>query len=295
MAAKKVSKIFKKNTRLVSCVLLYFLGVSFVINRLVNRGKINIPVLCYHNISGDSDLNYSILLSIFEEHIAYISRRYKVISLEELVEAIKGERKVRPNSIAITFDDALESFFSKAWPILRKYDLEATLFVPTGLVGKEKSPCNFPHLEWREINKLKDDSIIFGAHSHTHRNFLNLSPAELETEIRVSKEELRRHVKNNVKFFAYPYGEFNGFSMDLLKKHGFLAAFSTEWGTYHSIEEIYHLPRLSIEPSDSLFRLRLKLNGAYNWLKLADRWHKRFMAMFTRSNRKDSKSLQLNS
>ncbi len=71
----------------------------------------------------------------FEEQIRFLSGSYTVVSMARLLEAREGRRPLPAGAVAITFDDAYLDFAEHAWPILRRYGVPATLFVPTAFPG----------------------------------------------------------------------------------------------------------------------------------------------------------------
>lgn len=65
----------------------------------------------------------------FDAHVRYLSRRYRVLPLDAIVEAFKGGQPVPPGTVAITLDDGYRDNYHTAWPILRRYGCPATVFV----------------------------------------------------------------------------------------------------------------------------------------------------------------------
>ena len=67
----------------------------------------------------------------FERQMRYAAAHYNVISMAQVMDVVQGGGVLPPRSLLITFDDAYVDFAEKAWPILRRHGLPATLFVPT--------------------------------------------------------------------------------------------------------------------------------------------------------------------
>ncbi|MCJ7443531.1 MAG: polysaccharide deacetylase family protein [Methanotrichaceae archaeon] len=94
-------------------------------------------ILIYHGVGQNQEnwMHPSINEKIFETQINYIKRRYKVISLKSLV-SLNQEKKPLPKKAAIiTFDDGYKNIYKYAYPILRKYNIPATIFLTTGVIG----------------------------------------------------------------------------------------------------------------------------------------------------------------
>jgi peptidoglycan/xylan/chitin deacetylase (PgdA/CDA1 family) len=101
--------------------------------QLLRRIKKNDPIiLMYHRILQDDFIN-GLAPQEFEQQIAYISKHFNVVSIEDLLRDVKNNR-VKPCSLALTFDDGHYDFYTHAWPILKKYNLPVSLYITTGFV-----------------------------------------------------------------------------------------------------------------------------------------------------------------
>lgn len=74
--------------------------------------------------------------SSFAQQMRHLARYYHVVSMPDVLDAVKRNRPIRERSVLITFDDAYADFADIAWPILRRFHLPATLFVPTAYPGR---------------------------------------------------------------------------------------------------------------------------------------------------------------
>lgn len=92
--------------------------------RTVKKNKYPI-ILMYHKVKKEQ----------FEKQINYLNTHYNLISLNNLITKLKSKKKFKPNTVVITFDDGYLVNFKDNYPILKKYDLPATIFLVTGLVG----------------------------------------------------------------------------------------------------------------------------------------------------------------
>ena len=115
-----------------------FSGFLNLVERLGNKGADYLGVLTYHrvdNASNSCEL-YPGLISAtpkaFARQMEYVAHHCHVVSLSELLDAVRSPKSIPPRSVMITFDDAYDDFALNAWPVLKHYNLPATLFVPTG-------------------------------------------------------------------------------------------------------------------------------------------------------------------
>jgi peptidoglycan/xylan/chitin deacetylase (PgdA/CDA1 family) len=60
-----------------------------------------------------------------------VVRRFKPVSLEQVLASLDGGPSLPTRAVLVTFDDATECFARHAWPVLRELRVPATLFVPT--------------------------------------------------------------------------------------------------------------------------------------------------------------------
>jgi peptidoglycan/xylan/chitin deacetylase (PgdA/CDA1 family) len=67
----------------------------------------------------------------FDQQMSYLAANYQVVSIPELLDVYRNGTVLPPRSVMVTFDDAYCDFAKHAWPILKRYRLPVTLFVPT--------------------------------------------------------------------------------------------------------------------------------------------------------------------
>ena len=141
--------------------LFLIILLLFLVFILYNKTRKNF-VLClmYHSI--DSEKNKGgIFIDEFEEHIKWIKDK-KTFKMEEL----KGlDYTLPPNSILITFDDGYKNNYTLAFPILKKYNMKATIFLNTKFIEKDEA-----YLNWDEIREMYESGLIdFQLHTHSHQ------------------------------------------------------------------------------------------------------------------------------
>jgi len=92
-------------------------------------------ILGYHKISPDPHPFFApVSPALFESQMQFFKSCYRVMRLEELIK--RSRRGDLPDrAVAITFDDGYRDNYEFAFPILKKYQLPATIFVATGAIG----------------------------------------------------------------------------------------------------------------------------------------------------------------
>ena len=160
---------------------------------------------------------------------------FEAISLDELfTTAIK-------KPVIITFDDGYRDFFTDAFPLLKKYDMRATIYVVSDFLDKPN------YLTTDMLKQIATDSaglITIGAHTRRHVSLPLLSKDVAWEEIYGSKTGLETLLKIPVKHFSYPYGSYNQEVEDLVSRAGFATATTTVPGTTHTGSEIFSLSRV---------------------------------------------------
>lgn len=84
----------------------------------------------------------------FEDHLQAITDSWRTISVEEAVKEIRYGGGLKENTIAITFDDGYASVYNIAFPLLKKYGLSATIYLPTDWINGKLS------LWWEDLNDM---------------------------------------------------------------------------------------------------------------------------------------------
>ncbi len=100
-------------------------------------------ILTFHGLcegAGDPgvlDWSLHLPVEVFRSVCALLAADYRVISLADLVEAVSRNQSPPANSVVITFDDGYASNYELAYPVLKEFDLHATVFVTTGFLDGE--------------------------------------------------------------------------------------------------------------------------------------------------------------
>ena len=99
-------------------------------------------VLTYHRVDDPQDTPelYPGLIGAtpgeFEEHMRFLASSCRTLSLSELLAVRRGEAPLSPSAVLVTFDDGYRSVAERAWPIMQRYGVPLTLFVPTAYPGR---------------------------------------------------------------------------------------------------------------------------------------------------------------
>jgi len=96
---------------------------------------LKLPILMYHNVATSDAKSVGLTISAtkLEEQLKFISEKgYASYFVSEICNKTELPRK----SLMITFDDVTENQLLYALPLLKKYHLKATFFVPFSYLGQ---------------------------------------------------------------------------------------------------------------------------------------------------------------
>ncbi len=293
-----------------------FAGFLGLLERVESPRPDLLRVLTYHRVDEPNlrpHLNPGMISAtpaVFEQQIAYLAAHYRVVSALEVLEVIRAGGILPPRAVLVTFDDAYVDFAEQAWPILKRYRVPATLFVPTAFPGSPERAFwwdriyrivnrmaeaeslqtpfgrlllstatqrhralirlndaikSLPHeeamawveeicqaggddgatsgvLDWDSLRQLSREGVTLAAHTRNHPIMTSLSAQEACAEAVVSLTDLERQVGSVPPIFAYPGGECDETVTQMLRREGFVLAFTTVRG----INDLRHADRLRL-------------------------------------------------
>ena len=209
---------------LIVTSVIFYQSIFLITNNAVYAEEAIITILAYHNFTEEEGSSYKINIVEFEKQMDYLAtHNYSVISLSELLKGLRTGQ-LPPKPIVITIDDGFKSTYTLAYPVLKKYNFPATLFLYTNFIEK-----NNGSLTWKEIREMTSHNIEIGSHTLSHCNLLKYQKnenyetylARIRREIFLSKEILESKIGSKVKFFAYPYGVYSPIIKNLVIQAGY--------------------------------------------------------------------------
>ena len=198
-----------------------------------------ILTLMYHRFNESEYPSTNVQMKEFKEQIKIIKdSNYNFFDPDQLESQFDVEKKEK--KILITIDDAFSSFYSNAWPFLRKNEIPFILFVSTETVGR------YGYMNWKQIKEIEKESFVFiGNHSHSHKYLVDLSKDEFIEDIEKSIRIFTKELGYNPKYFSYPFGEYSNY----IKNHIstiFKFSFGQHSGVIDLNKDKFELPRFPI-------------------------------------------------
>ncbi len=236
-----------------------------------------VPVLMYHHVSPEPGL-VTVSPETFEEQMAYLARKkYHALAADEFLEFLQGKRELKGRNVLITFDDGYLDNYVYAYPILKRYDLKATIFAITSLIGEgaaraclgaaKNLPATPDHrtckaaiaegradevmLRWSEIQTMEASGAV-EVHSHTHShqrwNELYVDKNQrfeaVEKDLATSRATLKTRLGKESLHLCWPWGYFEAEYQALAAKLGFKAQYSTLRGVNIAGDDPQRVARL---------------------------------------------------
>jgi peptidoglycan/xylan/chitin deacetylase (PgdA/CDA1 family) len=104
-------------------------------------------------------------------------------------------------------------------------------------------------MTWAQLKAMSDAGVEIGAHAHDHAILHRAQPrAEIEHQVLTSKTMIEERL-GRCRYFAFPVGNVAHIgpqAVDVVRKAGFDAAFSTINGTLAASQERFLLPRVML-------------------------------------------------
>lgn len=266
----------KRCIAIIILVIMTLLNVEIYFAKNDEKSEIVLPVLMYHNLAEeypDGTEAENITPELFEAHMrAILDRGYTPILVNEYYNYIIKGKDLPQKPIAITFDDGYLSNYEIAYPILKKLNIPATIFVVTSTVGLDASSkrVSTPHFSWEQAREMQNSGLIdIHSHSYSHKDMTSLSAAQLQLELRMSKYMIERNMGKNCYIFAYPYGRYSDQTLMYAKAAGYrmqILVYNSESGEVNlankASDGIEHFIRLTISGD-------MSVNDLYDKIDLA--------------------------
>ncbi|MEG4320379.1 MULTISPECIES: sulfotransferase [unclassified Microcoleus] len=209
-----------------------------------------LPILAYLRISPDG-LN-AVTPQVFEQQLQALKENgYYSASWEDWRSAKQTKTPLPGKAVLITFDGGYLDFFTYAFPLLKRFDFTATVFLVAESIGKtnswEKADSEEVQLMgWAEIRQLRDAGIEFGSMSATYQPLTTLSPTEIVREGAKSRAILERGLGKSVRCFAYPYGDVDEIVAHLIGATGYSFGVSYRSSISNFDDSLMSLPRIQV-------------------------------------------------
>jgi len=237
-----------------------------------------VPVIAYHHVNENKGDMITVTPEVFERQMRYLSDSgYRTLRAGELLAYINGGLSLDEKSVMITFDDGWLDNYIYAFPILRKYNINATIFLATDWIDKasenavdlnavipghkesfslvEQGEGHKVLLTWEFAEEMVGSGLVeFHSHTKSHRKCHELSSDELKEELSESKGVMEERFGRPCTSLCWPSGRNNALSMKIARENGYNLLFTTRHGIVEKGSDPLSIDRIAVR--DSAFWLR---------------------------------------
>lgn len=225
-----------------------------------------VVILCYHEVEETATTRYTVSRVNFRAQLDLIeSSGYNVVPLEEAVDYLTGKREtIARNPVVITVDDGWTCTRTEMFAEFERRKMPYSVFVYPKSISHGKHS-----MTWQMVRELAAGIGSIESHAFTHP-FLTRTrnnevtagayPDWLQCEIVESKLKIERNIEREVRFLAYPFGDFDDTVAASAAAAGYAAALTTNRGPNHVGDDPYRLKRY-------LFHADTTLEDLARWLR----------------------------
>lgn len=243
-------------TAIIAVVLSFivvFLG-CWTISSYYKIGGVS--VMNYHAVNDISHSSLVVTTSDFRDDMKYLANNgYTSITMDELYNYLVHNESLPDKPVLITFDDGYTDNYTNAFPILKEYHMQATLFMIGDAIGTDR------FLSAEQLKEMDANGFHIEAHTYSHKRLTNLDDMTLQADLAKSRTVLESLLQRPIRYLAYPQGFNNELVQQRTKNAGYLMAFTVAPGTVKPGDNLFALNRLSIfEGLDHWWILRLRMH-----------------------------------
>ena len=277
-----------KRKLLISALMVGGAGLSWADEQAPKHVKNALRILCYHDIRDrlrqsfeTSPNSAAVSTTDLVEHFEWLKTNgYKVVSLEQMLQARQGGLELPAKAILLTFDDGYESFYSRVYPLLKAYQYPAVMalveqFMTADATGKvtydSKLTPRENFLNWDQVREMAKSGLVeFASHSaYSHTGVLanpqgsklpalvtriyDPATATYETEevyaTRIYQDFdsvaslMQREIGVRPRAVVWPYGAYNDVAITMARKAGHTVGFNLTSNSDNAATPLMHLGR----------------------------------------------------
>lgn len=270
--------------RLIKFLVSFVVGIGDALLRLFGcRHRGSCVVINYHSISDRSKYR-------FEKQLECLLRLATPIPAGKDFFLENGRRYV-----VVTVDDVFCSFVLNGLPELCQRNIPVMLFPPTGYLGRKSAWDDYGGenkvgeevVSADELKRIaKFNTVYFGSHGVTHSDLALLPEAEARQELQNSKKSLEVIVGREIAAFSFPYGSYGSRELKLASEAGYTFYFDSIPQQMFSTVGEGLIGRVDVQPTDWNIEFKLKVCGAYRWVRWASAWKRKVRSWFNDSTPK---------
>ncbi len=218
--------------------------------------NIRIPILIYHEIPNKEPTRDQFYMQTtakkFEKQLkGLLDEGYQFISYDNLVEYSKGKKAITEKTLLLGFDDGWIGNYTNAFPILKKYNIPAAIYVVDDQVGTEN------YFNWEQAKEMAGSGLIsIYSHGRTHIYYNKETPETLINDVNVAYENIEKNIgKIKNKVFTYPFGAYTEEQIEKMKQAGFIQNLTDDLINYSNTLDLSRLHRYYVKQNESSYTI----------------------------------------
>lgn len=261
------------------CLILFYILLAFLLTCclfFMREAANGVPVLNYHQVNDVDNNALTVPTEEFERQMSYLRNEgYHAITPDQLNDYLNNGSPLPEKPVLITFDDGYRDNYENAFPILKKYDMTATIFLVSDFMDRFDN-----YLTWAQVQEMSESGIYMGVHTLSHFELTGLSDTDLDQQLEGGKLAIEWKTLKFAEYIAYPCGSYNDKVLAHTRKSGYKGGFTVHYDLVHPGDNPYLLSRVPIfgHNSHSFLKFKLRLHGAPLWGRL-----ERLQAMLIRT------------
>lgn len=239
-----------------------------VLSALRGRPR-KLTILYYHAVTADR-------AAAFDAQMAYLAANTNVVTPDYAGPLDRG----RP-TVAVAFDDAFRSVRENALPALERHRIPATIYVPTGWLGRPPGWAMETDgdaaevvMTAEELKALPRGLITLGSHTVDHPRLTTLDDDAVAAQFTESRRALEALTGETIDTLAFPYGDHDARVVELAGRAGYRHVYTVAPQAIPEGAQAISRGRTSADPADPPGLFALKTRGAFDWMPMAS-WLKR--------------------
>lgn len=239
----------------------------------------NLTILAFHRVFPRERGTISVTTEMFEQQIRwFLDHGYQVMTLKQVYDSYLSKGcPIDKKTLVITFDDGYRDNHMYAFPILKKLNVPAVVFLTAQYIGttqffpweqKELPGISLTNedlpLTWKEVKELVNAGWEMGSHSLTHPDLIFMDDAGIHHELKRSKELIEQNLGIPITSFCGPRGYIDERVITSTEAAGYqIGVVNPPWGGIP--ETRFSLKRVGVYQHDTLLKLRLKISPVFQW------------------------------
>ena len=170
---------------------------------------------------------------------------YEAVSLDVAVERLRNRGK---RFACFTFDDGYLDTFTIAYPTMVKLGIPFCVYMTRDFYRGAAQPAWDLTAQMMNIEQMQEMSgnplCTIGVHTCSHPHLSTLTADDQRHEIAECKADLEKLLGREVRHLAYPHGDYNQTTVEIVSELGFTTAVTTSGRHVRSDSKLLELDRM---------------------------------------------------